>query len=158
MANTLGGRLEENDGTALKTRGDLVAAGTEVIVGFSAASFTAKSNLVATGTPPAGVGIGSISDNGSGVNLGAPVTGTAPNLVPSATFYNDAVFGRNVYNVFDTAVITSLFGNDDLKSLFVGSTSSICSASSTIAAFGFLSLGASCGTTTTKGSLIAGQF
>ncbi|MGZ4680013.1 MAG: hypothetical protein ACXV4D_07575 [Ilumatobacteraceae bacterium] len=158
VANTLGGRAEENSGDALKQRGDLVAAGSEVVIGCSAGSFIAKSNLVAPGLPPAGVGMGLISDNGAGTNLGSPIQGTAPNLTPTTSFYSDATFGRNIYNVFDTSVITSLFGNDDLKSLFVGSTSAVCSAVSTIQTFGFLSLGANCGTTTTKGSLIAGQF
>jgi hypothetical protein len=159
----LGGRAEENDGNALKARGDALAAipanaNDQVIIGFSAASFIAKSNLVAPGTPPATVGMGSISDNGSGVNLGSPVTGTAPTLAPTAAFYNDGVFGRNVYNVFSRLVIESIVGNADLKSLFVGSTSSVCNAATTITTFGFLTIGASCGSTALHGSLIAGQF
>jgi hypothetical protein len=163
VANALGGRAEENDGNALKARGDALAAipanaNDQVIIGFSAASFIAKSNLVAPGTPPAGVGMGAISDNGSAVNLGSPVTGTAPTLAPSATFYNDGVFGRNVYNVFSRLVIESVVGNADLKSLFVSSTSSVCSATTTISTFGFLTLGAGCGSTALHGSLIAGQL
>lgn len=163
VANALGGRAEENDGNALKARGDALAAipanaNDQVIIGFSAASFIAKSNLVAPGTPPAGVNMGSVSDNGSGVNLGSPVTGTAPALASSATFYNDGVFGRNVYNVFSRLVIESVVGNADLKSLFVGSTSSVCTAASTITTFGFLSIGAGCGSTALHGSLIAGQL
>jgi hypothetical protein len=163
VANALGGRAEENDGNALKARGDALAAvpataNDQVIIGFSAASFIAKSNLVAPGTPPAAVGMGAVSDNGSGVNLGSPVTGVAPTLSPTAAFYNDGVFGRNVYNVFSRLVIESLVGNADLKSLFVGSTSSVCNATSTITTFGFLSIGAGCGSTALHGSLIAGQL
>ncbi len=157
VTNLLGGRAEENDGTALKTRGDLVPAGSQVVIGFSAGSFIAKSNNVAAGAPPVTVGIGTITDNGAGVVLGSPVVGTAPSLTPNAAFFGDATFGRNIYNVFPTAVISSAFGNADLKSLFVGPTSSVCSASTTIAAFGFLPI-ATCGSTTTLGSLIAGQF
>lgn len=158
--NALLGRAEENDGTALKTRGDAAAAvsghsGDQVIIGFSAASFIAKSNLVAPGTPPAGVGIGSISDNGSGTNLGSPITGTAPTLAANATFYADSIFGRNVYNVLPTSKATGL-GNADIKNMFVGSTSALCSASSLITKFGFLTLGAGCGSTATKGSWITG--
>ncbi len=151
ISNTLGGRAEENDGTALKARGDAAAAGTEVIIGFSAAAFTAKSNGLATPTPPATVGMGAIDA------LGSPVTGSAPNVAPSASYYASATYGRNVYNIFPTAVITSAFGNNDLKSLFVGASSAVCSASTTIQSFGFLPLGANCGTTTTTGSFIVGN-
>lgn len=171
VANALGGRAEENDGNALKARGDALAAvpataNDQVIVGFSAASFIAKSNLVAPGAPPAGVSMGSISDDGViiapatvGQNLGSPVTGVVPNLQESATFYASAIFGRQVYNVFSTAVISSAFGNADLKSLFVGPTSAMCSAAATttIGNFGFLPI-ATCGSTTTLGSLITGAF
>ena len=153
------GRAEENAGDQLKARGDAADAatpGTQVVIGFSAGSFISKANLVAPGTPPAGVLMGSI-DDGAGV-ITSPVVGTAPNLTPNSTFYASSIYGRNVYNVFPTAVIASAFGNDDLKSLFVGSTSSMCSASTTIEKFGFQALGANCGTTTLKGSLISGQL
>jgi hypothetical protein len=107
---------------------------------------------------PTAVKLGSITDNGAGVNIGNPVTGTAPNVVPASSFYSDATFGRNIYTVWPTTTITGL-GNNDIKSMVVGSTSSLCSAAATATAtaFGFLSLGANCGTTTTKGSLIVGQ-
>ncbi len=143
-------RSEENDGTALKTRGDaeeVAHPGTEVIIGFSAASFIAKSNNVALGAPPATVGIGSISDNGTGTNLGSPVSGTAPNLAPTAGFFGDATFGRNVYVVLPTTVATGV-GNAAIKALFVGPTSAICSATTTINLFGFLA-SPTCGSTTT---------
>jgi len=157
--NALLGRAEENDGTQLKARGDALAAvsghsGDQVVIGFSAASFIAKSNLVAPGQPPATVGIGAISDNGSGTNLGSPTTGTAPALAPSATFFADTVFGRNVYVVLPTSVATGP-GNAPTKALFVGPTSALCSATTTINTFGFLASG-SCGATTLKGSWITG--
>jgi hypothetical protein len=151
------GRLQENDGQGLAAKGALAAAGDQVIVGFSAAAFIAKSNGVsAPAAPPAGVEIGAVSDNGSGVNLGSPVAGTAPNLAPNGGFYSDSIFGRNVYYVLPTSVIDSPFGNDDLKSLFKGSTSAICQQTTTIGKFGFLTLGASCGDSTLKGSFISG--
>ncbi|MEI8238379.1 MAG: hypothetical protein WCI22_03080 [Actinomycetota bacterium] len=156
VSNSLSGRLEENDGTALKLRGDTGNAGDEYIVGFSAGSFIAKSNLVAPGAPPAAVHMGSISDNGSAVDLGSPIVGTAPNLTPSTTFYADSVFGRKVYSVWPTSSVTGL-GNADIKSLVVGSTSSTCSATTTIQAFGFLSLGSSCGTITDLQAYASGQ-
>lgn len=154
----VGTRAEENDGTALKARGDAAeaaTAGTEVIIGFSAGSFIAKSNLVAPGAPPATVGIGSI-DDGAGV-ITSPVTGAAPNLAPNSTFYASTIYGRNVYNIFPTAVIASAIGNSDLKTLFVGSTSAMCTNGATIAKFGFQTI-STCGDTTLKGSLTVGQI
>ncbi|MDO8362472.1 MAG: hypothetical protein Q7V88_06210 [Actinomycetota bacterium] len=159
--NALLGRAQENHGDELQARGDALAAlpghsGDQVVIGFSAGSFVSKANGVAPGNNAAAL-MGSISNNGSGVNLGSPVTGVAPNLVPAAAFFGDSVFGRNVYNVFPTSVITSAFGNDDLKTLFSGPTSALCSATATINAFGFL-VHPSCGSTATKGSLISGQL
>jgi ABC-type phosphate transport system substrate-binding protein len=159
--NNLLGRAQENDGVDLKARGDALAAvpgqaNSQVIIGFSAGAFIAKSNLVATPTPPAGVGIGSISNNGSGTNLGSPVVGTAPNLTPSSTFFGDSVFGRKVYNVFPSAIINNP-GNNDLKNLFVGGTSQLCAATATINTFGFL-VAPDCGVTTITGDLLTGQL
>lgn len=152
-----GARLQENDAAGLKAKGDLVPAGTQVIVGFSASNFVAQSNGVANNNPAtSNVGIGTISDNGSGVNLGNPVTGTAPTLAPVAAFYNSSIFGRNVYNVLPTAFATGA-GNNDYKTLFVGTTSAVCQAAATITTFGYLTLGAGCGTTTLQGGLVAGS-
>jgi ABC-type phosphate transport system substrate-binding protein len=157
---TLGGRLEENDALALQKAGDALAASsaaeanTEVIIGFSAANYAAESNGVSAGTAPQSVNVGIGSETG----LTNPLNGTAGAYTPNSAFYASTTFGRNVYTVWDTSVITSALGNADLKSLFVGSTSSLCNAVSTINTFGFLGLGANCGTTTTKGSLIAGQL
>jgi hypothetical protein len=158
--NLLAGvRAEENTPADLKARGDLAetaSPGTQVIIGFSAANFVSKSNGASAGGVTAGVNIGSINDNGLGVNLGSPVSGVAPNLAANATFYNDTVFGRRVYNVFATPIVTGL-GNTDVKSLFVGATSSVCTATATIQRFGFLPA-SDCGVTTIRGSLIAGQL
>lgn len=153
----LNNRAEENNGDHLKARGDAAdtaVPGTQVIIGFSAASFIAKSNLVSPGTPPAGVGIGSISDNGGGINLGSPVTGTAPNLVPNGAFYNDATFGRNVYNVLPTNIIAAPVGQLDIKQIFSGATSSICQNVDVIHKFGFQDT-PSCGSLSLKGSPLA---
>ncbi len=164
-----GVRAQESDGPALAARGEALAlvAGEEnsqVVIGFSAGQFIARSNGKASPAPGAGVGIGSISNNGSGANLGSPITGTAPNLAPSSTFFNDTVFGRRVYNVFPTAVINGP-GNADLKNLFVdtdataGNNAVICNApyTTTVQELGFLS-SSDCGSTTLKGSLISGQL
>lgn len=150
-----GVRAQENDAADLKARGDLVAPGSQVIIGFSAGSYIAKSNGVATPNPqPLNVGIGSISDNGSAVNLGSPITGTAPNLAPSSTFYADTIFGRKVFNVFDSNVIDNP-GNAALKSIFVGAGSTLCTSTTTINTFGFL-VAPDCGVTTIRGALNAG--
>ncbi len=123
----------------------------------------AKSNGVAQPTPPAGVLMGSISNDGAGNNLGSPVTGTAPNLAPVGAFYNNATFGRTVYNVVPTARIDSAFGNLDFKSIFkdtdpgAGNTATICNQTATIGLLGFL-VAPNCGSTTLKAGYKSGQL
>ncbi len=164
------GRIQENAADQLKAKGDSATlVGKQVIVGFSAANFISQSNGVAASQLASGVDLGSISDNGSGTNLGKPYSGTAPALTPNATFYSDSVFGRNVYNVLDSARL-SASGSLGLKFLFVstGATSTvpgvpanttavICqsTAQAIVNQFGFLTTSA-CGSTSTKGSLISG--
>lgn len=153
-----GARLQENDATGLKAKGDAIAGGKQVIVGFSAANFISQSNGVAASQMAVGVDLGSISNNGTGTNIGVPYTGTAPNLVPAATFYNDSVFGRTVYNVLDSDRVNG-FGDNALKTMFVGPTSAICSAAAqtTVNAFGFLTV-TDCGSTTLTGPLVSGTL
>lgn len=152
------GRIQENDATALKMKGDGLV-GKQVIIGFSAANFIAQGNGVALSQLAAGVDLGTISNDGTGANLGAAYTtsGTAPVLYTAApTFYASTVFGRNVYNVFDTARVTGI-GNNDVKSLFVGATSAVCSTDGqiTVNKFGFSTI-STCGAITLTGSLISG--
>jgi len=178
----LGGRIEENTGTELVAKGTSLAACSagspcnggggggftgnggnfEVIVGHSAAGFIAQNNGRAPnllGSPA--IGIGSISDNGSGTNLGSPVSGSAPNMTPNSSFYGDGTFGRFIYHVLDTARVTGL-GNAALKAMFVGSSSQVCSsaAQSTVNSFGFLSIPGSgagtCGDTSQTQNLPTG--
>ncbi len=163
-----GNRIEENSPVALKAKGDSAAmtnsancpaaSPCQVIVGMSAGSFIAQTNGVSPNNTAVGVDLGAVTDNGAGTNLGVPYTGTAPNLVPSATFYADTTFGRDVYVVVDSAKVTNP-GNNNLKSLFVGSGSAMCSsaAQTRINAFGFLTP-AGCGSTTLKGSLLSGNI
>ena len=154
-------RLQENDAAALKAKGDSTAlAGKQVIIGFSAANFIAQGNGVALSQLAAGVDLAEITNDGTGANLGLAYTTTTVNgatlYAPSATFYASTVFGRNVYNVFNTAKVTGI-GNNDFKSLFVGATSAVCSAAGqeTVNAFGFSTIG-TCGSITLTGSLITG--
>lgn len=162
------GRIEENSPAALKLKGDSaamtnsalcpVASPCQVIVGMSAGSFIAQTNGVSPNNTAVGVNLGSVTNNGSGANLGLPYSGVAPNLVPSATFYADTIFGRTVYVVVDSAKVNGA-GNNNLKSLFVGSNSSICTAAAQtrVNAFGFLTP-AGCGSTTLTGPLVTGNI
>lgn len=147
-------RLQENDGNGLKAKGDSAAlAGKQVIVGFSAANFIAQSNGVVTSQLPSPLGTVNL---GAIDALGQPYTGTPPSLVASSTYYASTVYGRDVYNVVATTRLAPPAGsNADFKTLFVGSTSGVCSKTTTITAFGFLGLGGSCGSTTLTGPLVA---
>jgi hypothetical protein len=158
----LGGRLQESNGPELKLKADVLAttsdpicdgtpggpsvscANAQVIVGFSASQFVARSNGVAAPAPGPGVALGAI-------NGAVPVNGTAPNLTPNAALYNNPTFGRDVYNVLPAETVDDI-GNVQIQTMFVGPTSSVCQASATIAQFGFLPLGANCGSTTLTGA------
>ncbi len=162
-----GGRLQEHDGPQLKIKGDLAnaatnpncdgvaggpavsCAGVQVIVGFSAAQFVARSNGAADPAPGPGVGLG-------GINGNAAVSGTAPSVVPQAAFYANTTFGRDVYNVFITSVISDPF-NATLNTLFVGPTSAVCAATTTRQQFGFLAPSQACGSQTLKGAYLSGN-
>ncbi len=163
----VGGRAQESDGPDLKLRGDALAlvageANSQVVIGFSAGQFIARTNGVASPAPGPGVSIGTITDNGLGANLGSPITGTAPNLAPNSTFYADTRFGRLVYNVFPTSIVTGA-GNNDLKSLFVdqaaiaGNEATLCAATATINTFGFLTA-SNCGALGITGPTVTGQL
>lgn len=169
----LNGRLQEHNAVQLKEVGDLAsvrAVADQVIVGFSASQYIGRSNGLGNPAPPASVKLGAISDNnvaGGGINCGFPITASG---TPNATFYNTcAGFNRTVYNVFawstffrDTDAVAAgiqegpSFGNADVKSLFTGNApGSVCAAGNTIQQFGYLFDAATCGTTTTRGPLVA---
>lgn len=161
-------RIEENNPSSLKLKGDSAAmtnstlcpaaSPCQVVVGMSAGSFIAQTNGVSPDNTAVGVDLGAITDNGSGVSLGLPYTGSGSSLVPSASFYADTTFGRTVYVVLDTAKATG-FGNAHVKSMFVGAGSALCSATAQtrVNSFGFLTP-TDCGSTTLKGSLFAGSI
>ncbi len=72
-----------------------------------------------------GVALGSVTDGST--SLGLPYTGSAPNLTPNTTYYQDSLFGYNIYTVVPTRSITAGLGEDsNLVDLFVGSGSAIC--------------------------------
>ena len=104
------GRLQEHSGPELKIKGDLVVvtepskcdgvagggavscANVQVIVGFSASQFVARSNGVAVPAPGPGVGLGAINGNQPVIGHGSErdagelrSTPTAPTAVTSTT-------------------------------------------------------------------------
>jgi hypothetical protein len=170
VGGTALGRMQENEGPALKARGDaLNTAGTagslngtefQVITAFSAAAFIAKTAGLATPAPGPGIALGTITSDtllGGGVP-GNPLTAGAAN----ATFYANTVFGRTVYNVLPVATVDA-GGNTPLKQLFVdqdagpANTSVICNQSSTIQSYGFLPV-SDCGSTATDRSWETGAL
>lgn len=154
-----GSRLQENDGAALKAKGD-AQPGKQVIVGFSVGNFVAQGNGVALSQLAEGLNLAAISDDGTSANLGMPYTtstvGDTTVYAPATAYYASTVFGRLVYNVFDTARVTG-FGNRDIKTLFVGADSAVCSAAGQVIvnSFGFSTID-TCGSITLTGSLISG--
>lgn len=160
-----GVRVEEHDSDGLKAKGDSAALlGKQVIVGMGAGPFISQWNGVAVDRTDAGVDLGSISDDGNANNLGKPYTGTIgtipANLAPVAAFYNNATFGRTMWNVIDSAIIDGpVNANQDIKTLLVGPTSAICSpaAQAIVNTFGFLTPTA-CGDTAVRGPLVSGNL
>jgi hypothetical protein len=163
---TLANRIQENNGPDLTGKStflssmtsdicDGVAGGVvvscenaQLVVGFSASQFVARSNGVGTPNPNLGAngGLGAID----GV---AFVSGTAPNVTANAAGYANTTFGRDVSYVFAAEAILGdpTFGIDPIPHLvdmFVGTGSKVCSQSARITQFGFLPLGAACGSTT----------
>ncbi|MEU9858844.1 substrate-binding domain-containing protein [Streptomyces sp. NPDC047974] len=115
---------QENDGTVLDTAGDIAP--------YSVAQYTAQEKAVVTD------------------RRGAAVLGSVATIAPrnaDKTLNLSFPFTRDVYNVVPTAKLT----NATIASTFVGSTSKVCAAGTTIATYGFGALGANCGTTTLKG-------
>ncbi|MEU8879679.1 MULTISPECIES: substrate-binding domain-containing protein [Streptomyces] len=116
--------VQENDGTVLDSAGDIAP--------YSVAQYTAQEKLVVTD------------------RRGAAVLGSVGTVAPrnaDKTLNLAFPFTRDVYNVVPTPKLT----NATIASTFVGSTSKVCAAGTTIANYGFGTLGANCGTTTLKG-------
>lgn len=157
-------RLEEHDSAGLVAKANALGGANMYIVGHSASTWIAQKNGVAPNRLGVGANIGSISNNGSGTNLGSPVSGSPPNMAPVASFYNDATFGRYVYHVFDSnRVQPGTLGNLGLKEMFVGPSSIVCGAAAQATAtdYGLLSLpsgtgAGDCGNTVTMRGLDAG--
>lgn len=138
------------DQTVEENHADDVLVNDGDIVPFSAGSWTAQLNGIAPDhskdAEQAGAFIGSLElTPGSGAFTAPTTEGTNGTWTPNPAFYNDATFGRDVYNVVATRSIdtTSVFFNQAIYDAFVttGShTAALADAASeqTIAAFGFL--------------------
>ena len=109
----VGNATPENDASVL--------AGGDIIP-FSVASWVAQANGVTgvNSTTTTGVHLGSpIAGN-------APYTGTAPSLVPNATYYASTSFGRDTYLVVENArVVAGAKFDAGLAKLVDGSTASL---------------------------------
>ncbi|MFE6227312.1 MULTISPECIES: substrate-binding domain-containing protein [unclassified Streptomyces] len=115
---------QENDGTVLDSAGDIAP--------YSVAQYTAQEK-------------GAVADRRGAAVLGS-VGGVAPRNADT-TLNLSFPFVRDVYNVVPTAKLT----NATVAQTFVGSSSKVCAATSTLTTYGFGALGAGCGATTLKG-------
>lgn len=91
-----------SDATGTTPENDASVLGANELIPFSVANWVSQANG-ATGintTTASGVSFG------SAVSGQAAFTGTAPNLVPNASYYSDATFGRDTYLVVEYARIT----------------------------------------------------
>lgn len=150
---TCGATIQENDANGLQAR-SATFPGRQLVIGFSAANFIAQRN----GVSPSQLNNAASVDLGSIDALGKPYSGTGSSLTPNPAFYNNTTYGRTVYNVVDSARVGGPpSANADLKTLFVGPGSAICSpaAQATVNAFGFASLApGTCGALGVTGPLI----
>jgi hypothetical protein len=175
ICNNLGGtvnadgRLQESNGPDMRTKSELIktishpicdgeaggdpvpCTNAQVIGGYSASQYIARSNGVAEPATGPGVFLGGIDA------LPVPVVGDAPDLTPNGAFYESPQYGRDVYNVVASVQINEASGSFDrrVKEMFVGPDSAVCQAPSTIATFGFLPLGPACGNTDVTGGFIS---
>jgi len=165
-------QLVQNSGNAFYAFANGLPANTDAVVPISAGSWIAQANGVAVDRISdvlgvSGYGLASIADDATNpaTELGEPYTGTAPDLVPNTTYYQDqdgttggGPWGYDLYTVVPTADLSGAFKNNVIISLFDGSSSSLCSSGiqTTVNKFGFDSLqsdetGYPCGNTSTVG-------
>jgi ABC-type phosphate transport system substrate-binding protein len=153
--------LEEHDGNAFDSFATTFLSthpNSAVVQAFSAAQYIAQSTGAAQDRSN-----NFRADGNGGIGnppqiAGGPIVAGAPN----ATYYNDGTWGRFVYNVFQsTRIGTGLTQDRQLKAIFninngagaAGDANGLCGAAAgtTIGKFGFLTIGATCGTITATG-------
>lgn len=132
----------------------------DAVIPISSGSWESQFNQVAVDRSATarsnGAGLAAIDDGSSDLGLPYTVNGSDQE-VPNTTYYQDTNYGYNLYTVVPSDKISGFTANAALESLFVGSSSSICSSSAQATAhiFGFDSLTSSegtCGSTTMTGN------
>ena len=130
-ASDLGGTIQEHDGSLIRGAGDIVP--------FSVAQYLSQSNYATLPT--------AVNERRGVIELGK-VGGIKPIRLTAAGNDLNSSFpiNRLVYNVVES----SRLADPAIASTFIGSTSSVCAAASTIRAYGFGTIGTACGSTTAK--------
>ena len=130
-ATDLGGTVQEHDGALVRGAGDIVP--------FSVAQYLSQANYVNLPT--------AVNERRGVIELGK-IGGNKPiRLTTNGNELNTSFpVNRLVYNVVES----SRLAETAIASTFVGSTSAVCAASSTIRAYGFGTIGTACGSTTAK--------
>jgi hypothetical protein len=137
----------------------------QLIVGFSASQFIARSNGVGVPAPALGPngGLGAIDGlyrinvvadpNGiPGVGANPPVGLTGDEtLAANSAGFTAAPYSRLVYNIVPVSSFTGFTQKPEIVEMFVGASSLMCQDTATIQNFGFLPV-AECGSTTTRGN------
>ena len=129
-ASDLGGLIQEHDGTKIKGAGDIVP--------FSVAQYLSQSNYKTLPTP--------VDERRGVVDLGR-IGGVKPILLTANGNELNTTFpvNRLIFNVVETARL----GESGIAATFVGTGSSVCSNSTIIRNYGFGTIGALCGNSTT---------
>jgi hypothetical protein len=158
-------QIQQNSGNAFYTFASGIPSGTAAIIPISAADWIGQANgnnVDESATARAnGVTLGAVTDGST--SLGLPYTGTAPNLVPSTTYYQDSAFGYNIFTVIPTRTLSGFGQDQNLIDMFVNTATSpannaeICQTyyQNIAHEFGFDSLTSSegsCGSTTVEGN------
>lgn len=128
-----GGKVEEHNGNALLGAGDIMP--------FSIAQYISQGNHAALLTSE---GVNVVERKGQAA-LGS-IDGNSPYQISGTSVIMNPSFpiNRLVYNV----VATSRLNEAGISSVFVGNSSKVCSDTSTIASFGFSTIGSACGVST----------
>jgi hypothetical protein len=153
-------QIQQNSGNAFYTFASTLGASTDAVIPISAGDWIAQANgrAVDESNTARSKGLTLASINDGGTALGSPFSGTAPNLVPSTTYYQSTDYGYNLYTVLPTSEVSGNDENFALASLFVGSSSALCSSTFQTqmhSDYGFDVLQGSegsCGTTTQTGN------
>jgi hypothetical protein len=155
-------QVQQNSGNAFWSQfASNLPKGTDAILPISAGDWIAQANGVAVDESATarseGLTLASITDGSN--DLGLPYSGTAPDLKPNTTYYEDTggLYGYNLYTVVPTNKLSGTFADAGLESLFVGPSSALCSAAyqTQMNTFGFDDLQGTegtCGTTTQTGN------